>query len=195
MRKIILISLIFLLGIGLGVASARRPASKMPKIILLISEQNIEGPQRAWWASEIDLSITDAVIANQLIENEIEVIEPSQLRRIVKRKPAFRRVNISEEESIELGNLSSADYVVVGKAIASAGANVPFSKMRSCFANFSAKLIRVEDAKVIAYLDADDKSAHLDVISGGREALKKAAAKIAAQLVKALKKNKGGGVE
>jgi hypothetical protein len=163
-------------------------AEQKPKIILLVSEQNIEGPQRAWWASEVDLSTTETALARKLMEQGYEILEPSSLTKVVKQDRAFRLLNLSEEKSVKLGNLSRADYVVLGKAIASAGGNVPQSQMRSCFANITAKLIRVKDGKVIAYLDASGNSAHMDVITGGREALTNAGEDLAAKAADALNK-------
>ena len=163
-----------------------------PKIILLISEQNIEGPQRAWWASEVDLSVTEAKIATRLLEEGFVVLEPSNLSKIIQKERAFRLVDLSEPQAIKLGNLSRADYVVLGKAIASSGANVPHSKMTSCFANITAKLIRVKDGKVLSYLEASGNSAHLDKITGGKEALTRAADEIALKIINALKNKERG---
>jgi hypothetical protein len=161
------------------------------KVVLLIAEQNIEGPQRAWWASEIDLSTTEATVAQKLIVEGYGVLEPSDLTKTIKQNPAFRIIDISESQSVKLGNLARADYVLLGKAIASAGGNVPVSSMRSCFANITAKLIRVKNGKVIAYLDASGNSAHLDVITGGREALANAAEDLATKVIEVLKKEGG----
>lgn len=194
MKKILVVLLGFLLVFNLSCAKAKEEKAAQDdrtKIILLISEQNIEGPQRAWWASEIDLSTTEAKLATKLMEQGFEVLEPSNLQKVVKQDSAFRLVNISDDKVIKLGNLSRADYVVVGKAIASAGGNVPQSSMRSCFANVSAKVIRVKDGKVLAYLDAAGNSAHMDVITGGREALSNAAEDLATKVIAAL--NQQGG--
>ncbi len=182
----IFLSLIVALGLVSGLAQAGE-VNKL-KLILLIAEQNIEGPQRSWWASEIDLSATEAVIAQKIIEAGWEVLEPGQLGSVFKKNKAFRTLNMSEEESLKLGNLSRADYVVLGKAVASSGGAVPQSSMRSCFANLSAKLIRVRDSKVIAYLDAAGSSVHMDMITGGREALSGAANNMAAKLIEAINK-------
>ena len=57
------------------------------------------------------------------------------------------RDHLSDEESIELAELSGADYVILGKAVASSGGNVPESNMRSCFANITIKVIQVEGAR------------------------------------------------
>ena len=180
MKKIIFVLAILCLAAGLSLSYAK---DKTTKVILLISEQNIEGPQHAWWASEIDLSTTEAKLATQLIASGYDVLEPSNLTKVIREDSAFRLLNFSETKAVKLGNLSRADYVVLGKAIASAGGNVPQSSMRSCFANITAKLIRVKDGKVIAYLDAAGNSAHMDVITGGREALANAGEDLAAKIL------------
>ncbi|MCM8799463.1 MAG: hypothetical protein NC900_01860 [Candidatus Omnitrophica bacterium] len=158
------------------------------KIILLITEQNISGPQRAWWASEIDLSVTEATIAKNLIEKGYKVLEPSVLNKVILQDKAFRMVNISEEKTKKLAKLAKADYVILGKAIASRGGSVPQSNMQSCFANITTKLIRIKDGKVIAYLDSSGSSAHLDIITGGKEALINAAEDLSNKIVYALGK-------
>lgn len=188
MKRIIFILFVLFLSFIFVVSYARDTKTK---VILLITEQNIEGPQRAWWASEIDLSATEATIAQKLLEQGYEVLEPSDLTKVIQQNPAFRMLNLSESQSVKLGNLSRADYVLLGKAIASSGANVPQSNMRSCFANITAKLIRVKGGKVIAYLDASGNSAHLDVITGGKEALTNAAEDLAIKITEALKKEGG----
>jgi len=152
------------------------------KVILLISEQNIESPQRAWWASEVDLSVTEATVAQKLIEAGFEVLEPSALTKVIRQDKAFRMVDIQDSKSIKLGNLVKANYVIVGKAVASSGGNVPQSNMRSCFANITAKVIDVGSGKVVGYLDASGNSAHMDVITGGREALTNAAEDLAQKI-------------
>ena len=172
-----------------SVAGAQKSAPA--KIILMITEQNIESPQRAWWASEIDLSAVEASIAEQLIAAGIDVLEPSMLSEVIEKRPAFRRVGISEKESIRLGNLGKADYVLVGKAVASAGSNVPYSSMRSCFAQVTAKLIQVKSGKVVAYLNSSGNSAHVDLIAGGREALVAAGQDLSLKIIEALRKEGG----
>jgi hypothetical protein len=185
MKRLIFIMLALFLGF---VQAESFGEDKSPKIIILISEENVSGPQQAWWASEIDLSATEVTLAKSLIGQGCVILEPSQLTNTIKQDRAFRLVKISDEKSIKLGELSGADYVVSGKAVASAGGLVPQSRMLSCFANITAKLIRVKDGKVIAYLDAAGNSVHLDVVTGGREALNNAAQDLAAKIMDALKK-------
>ncbi len=185
MKKFIGLFLAISLCICLGASYAK---GEKAKIILLISEQNISGPQRAWWASEVDLSTTEATVAKKLIEQGFDILEPSNLSKVIKQDKAFRLVDISEEKSVKLGNLAKADYVLLGKAIASSGSKIPQSSMISCFANVTARLIRVKDGKVIGYLDASGNSAHMDAITGGREALSNSGEDLAIKITDALKK-------
>jgi len=189
MRRIIAVFLVIFICFGAAFAAA--VAQAKPKFILMISEQNIEGPQKCWWASQVDLSVTEATVAQGLIRAGYEVIEPSVLNREIVKDPAFKLVDIPQEKSIKLGRIASADYVITGKALASAGGNAPQSNMRSCFANITAKLIRIKDGKVIAYLDAAGSTVHMDVITGGREALKSAGEELSGKILQSLKEKEG----
>jgi len=190
-RKIVYVSLCIMLGYVFILLPLKAAQPQKSKIILLISEQNISGPQHAWWASEIDLSATEQTIAKKLIEEGYEVLEPSMLSKSVLKNKAFRLLNLSEGQAVKLGNLSKADFVVAGKAVASSGGHVPDSNMRSCFGNITAKLIDTKSAKVIAYLDAAGTCVHLDLITGGKEALVSASADLAAKIIEVLKKEGG----
>jgi hypothetical protein len=156
--------------------------------LLMVAEQNIEGPQKAWWMSEVDLSTVESALARKLLESGYDILEPSVISKQVKEKKAFQRADIGDVDSVGLGKNLKADYVVLGKAVASAGGNVPQSTMRSCYANVSAKIIRVSDGKVVAYLDAAGSTVHTDVITGGREALANAGQDLAAKVVSAMLK-------
>jgi len=188
MKKILLACLILALCVTASYAEGAKA-----KIILMIAEQNIGGPQRAWWASEIDLSVTEAVIAQKLIEQGYDILEPSAVSDVVKQNKAFRVVNISNGQSAKLGKSAQADYVVLGKAVASTGGNVPQSNMISCFGNITAKLIRVKDGRVLAYLNASGSSPHMEAVTGGTEALNSAARDLATKIADRLAKEKEGG--
>ena len=191
MRKFTLFCAIFFAAAGLSFADNGKT-----KVVLLISEQNIDGPQKAWWASEIDLSVTESQVAQKLLDHgAYEIVQPQDVSKVISQDKAFRMVDLSESKSVHLGNVSRADYVLLGKAIASAGGNVPQSNMRSCFANITAKLIRVKDSKVVAYFDAAGSSIHTDLVTGGKEALSNAAGELAAKLIDRVGKDLEGSVK
>jgi len=171
--------------VGCGRAQGTAKSDKTT-FLLLISEQNIEGPQRAWWMSEVDLSTVESSVAQKLIAGGYEVLEPSVVSKQVSIDKAFKRADLPENDSVTLGKNLKADYVISGKAVASAGGEVPQSTMRSCYANVTAKIIRVQDGKVVAYLDAAGSTIHPDVITGGREALTSAGGDLANKVINAM---------
>ena len=176
--------------IGCGRAQGSAKSDKTT-FLLLISEQNIEGPQRAWWMSEVDLSTVESMVAQKLIAGGYEVLEPSVASKQVNISKAFKRADLPENDSVTLGRNLKANYVISGKAVASAGGTVPQSTMRSCYANVTAKLIRVSDGKVVAYLDAAGSTVHPDVITGGREALTNAGQDLADKVINAMAQEGG----
>jgi len=152
-----------------------------PKVILLVSEQNIGVVQRAWWVGEVDLSATEAVIAQKLIEAGYEVVDPASVAKVIRQDKAFRVVNIPEAQAVTLAKAGGAGYIVAGKAVASQGQNVPQSNMRSSYAVIT----------VIAYLTEQGSSAHMEAVAGGTEALNAAAQKLAQQILAAMAKDTG----
>lgn len=158
------------------------------KIVLLITEQNISGLTHAWWLNEIDLSTVESTLAQQLIEAGYEIVEPAQLQSLLKDSPAFRMLSLKNCRVREMGDLAKAQYAVAGRAVASAGARLPQSEMRSYYANVTARVIRVLDGKVAAYLNAEGKSVHTDGVTGGREALSDAGKNLAGRVMEVLKK-------
>jgi hypothetical protein len=192
MRRIAFLSVLILAAAfyvfsqaGCGRAQGQAKSDKTT-FLLLISEQNIEGPQRAWWMSEIDLSTVESMVAQKLISGGYEVLEPSVASKQVNINKAFKRADLPENDSVTLGRNLKADYVISGKAVASAGGTVPQSTMRSCYANVTAKLIRVSDGKVVAYLNAAGSTVHPDVITGGSEALRSAGEDLANKVISAM---------
>ncbi|MCU0650615.1 MAG: CsgG/HfaB family protein [Candidatus Omnitrophica bacterium] len=185
MRKFLLITAFIALSFMPAFSQEAQPAEAVGKaqIVLLVSEQNIDSPRHAWWASEVDLSATEAALATKLLDAGFEVIDPASMSGVIKKEKAFRMLDVSDKSSVKMASLAKADYVLLGKAVASSGGNVPQSSMRSCFANITAKLINVRTGKVIAYLDASGNSAHMDVITGGREALVSAGQSIGIKMV------------
>lgn len=171
---------LFLAILFIGCSFAEAGATK---ILLLVTEQNIAGPQTAWWLGEIDLSSAETIIAQKLKEGGYTIIEPSSVEKIVRRRRAFRVLPLIENRSVKLARLAKADYLLIGQAVASAGLHVPQSNLRSYFGNITARLIRVRDGKVLSYFDASGNAVHADVVTGGKEALTEAGQELAGKLL------------
>jgi len=193
MRKIVVIlSFIFIFSSFELPLKAKGKATS--SFLLLVSEQNIEAPRTCWWLGEIDLSTLEANLSKVLIKKGYIVIAPSAISKVVKSEKAFQRADLADNISLKLAKISRADYVIIGKAIASKGPNIPDSHMFSCFANATIKLIRVKDGDVLAYLNSTQKTISLDAVSGGEAALAKAGKDLGHKIIgvvsKLVKENK-----
>lgn len=162
------------------------------KILVLITEQNIGGPQRAWWASEIDLSIVESSLAASLAEAGYQVLDPVSLRPTLQKEPAYRLVRMKECDMADLANLQGAQYVIKGSAVASQGSRAPQSGMRSYYARLSARLIRIKDHATVGAFNIWGKSVHSDVVAGGSEALEDAGRRLALKLLHSLQREGAG---
>mgnify|MGYP005810647911 CR=1 FL=1 len=171
------------------------------KVLFLISEQNIEGQVVAWWgesAGEVRLSVTEPVLFNALTQSGFEVIDPSGKGPLRVSDP-YRRIGLGDQGAMELGRTYGADYVVLGKALAISsqqplhvtGRNedsnyAQRTNMRSASATLTAKLIRLSDRKVVAFVSGSGDAIHVNPVTAGKEALEQAAQQAAEALISQL---------
>ena len=189
-----------------------RPAHQGGKVLFLISEQNIEGQVVAWWgesAGEVRLSVTEPVLFNALTQSGFQVIDPSGKGPLRVSDP-YRRIGLGDQGAMELGRTYGADYVVLGKALATSSQQplhvtrededrdwygsrrsrgnedsnyAQRTSMRSASATLTAKLIRLSDRKVVAFVSGSGDAIHMNPVTAGKEALEQAAQQAAEALI------------
>ena len=179
---------VMLIFVALFVFGFSPAESHSDKILILITEQNIAGPQSAWWSEGKNFSAAEAVIAQQLKEGGYTVTEPSNIDKIVRKRRAYRLLPLTESRAVRLARLAKSDYVLLGQAAASAGLSVPESRARSYFGNITARFIRVRDGEIILALDASGNSVHSDAASGAKDALMDAGKTMSRKLLDFLSK-------
>lgn len=192
---------------------ASRSAHQGGKVLFLISEQNIEGQVVSWWgesAGEVRLSVTEPVLFNALTQSGFEVIDPSGKGPLRVSDP-YRRIGLGDQGAMELGRTYGADYVVLGKALATSSQQplhvtgtdddrrwygsrhsrrdnedsnyAQRTNMRSASATLTAKLIRLSDRKVVAFVSGSGDAIHMNPVTAGKEALEQAAQQAAEALI------------
>ena len=179
-----------------------QPSHKGGKVLFLISEQNIEQPVVSWWGDsvgEVRLSVTEPVLFGALTQAGYEVIDPTG-QGPLRVADAYRRIGLGDQGAMELGRTYGADYVVLGKALAT-GSSQPLhvtgysrrasqdsnyaqrTNMRSASATITAKLIRLADRKVVAFVSGSGDAIHVNQVTAGKEALQQAAQQAADNLI------------
>jgi len=194
MKRLFILSLGFFLISGLGYGQGQLEKPKV-KILLLISEQNIQGPALNWWLNQAASSTIESNLEKLLKDLGYQIVDSSLVHSTIKREKVFRAVNnlesLEDKEVLYLGKTIRADYIVLGKATASSGSSIAGSNMRPCYANAAVRLIRTKDGAVVAYLDAVGSSVNTDVVAGGKEALSNTAVDLAAKIISNLTKEGG----
>jgi len=190
MKRLFVLCLFLVLIPGSGFTQDKdRPKAK---ILLLISEQNIQGPSTNWWISGAEMSTIESNLAKLLKDSGYQIISLDAARNIIGRDKAFKVPELPDKEAVLLGRFTKADYAVSGRATASQGSIIAGSNMRPCYADATVKLIRVRNGVVIAALDAIGSSVNTDALLGGKDALSNSAVDLAAKIISNLTKKEGG---
>ncbi|MEW6616484.1 MAG: flagellar assembly protein T N-terminal domain-containing protein [Thermodesulfobacteriota bacterium] len=169
---------------AIGLLMARK---HKPRVMVLIAEQNI-GQQYLsfWWghqASETNLSITESVLVEKFREKDFNVVDHAAKARDIKIGKPYKVANLDDNTAVSLGNQYDAEVVIVGKALAKLVGSVMGTSMKSAQANMSARAIRTDNGAIIASANTHGAAVHIDEVTGGSNALKKAASDLASKLI------------
>ncbi len=155
-----------------------------PRVMFMIEEQNIgETPNRLDYLS-IDMNVTETTLLDKFIQNQFECVDPATVRQNLKQEQAAAILQGDTQLAANLAKKLGAEVIVTGKAfakIATIGMNL--GGMKSCQANVTARVIKADVATVIATSIQNAAAVHIDEVTGGTEAIKKATNKLADDLI------------
>lgn len=169
---------------AIGLLMARK---HKPRVMFMIAEQNIGQEHiRYWWGhrvSETDLSVAETVLVEKFREKGFNIVDHAAKARNITTGKAYQVVDLTDSTAISLGNQYDAEVVIVGKALAKRIGRVMNTSMKSCQANMTARAIRTDNGAIIASTTAHGAAVHIDDVTGGTEALKKAASDLASKIM------------
>lgn len=193
MRKVSFLALIFFIICGLwypyayiagnGVAIPMVYAEdgsflvnkEMPRIMVLIAEQNLGQDYSGYrWGT-----ICDGVIRASFSEKGFTFVDYSIPEGEFDFEKFYQFGDLSDEGAASLGNKGGAELVITGKALVKCTGNVAGTTMKSFQSSLTAKAIRVNDGVVLASASVQEATIHMDDLTGGSEAIEKAATKLA----------------
>jgi len=184
---------------ALGLLMARK---NFPRTMVLIAEQNVGmaaqvAPLLAL-LDELGLSQVDMVAhdvgtaAAQLLAVQDELRQRG-FRQLVDAGIAEEKAasvggfttSLTAAQARKLGSLTHAEVILLGQAIVSQRA--PIAELgpdwHSCSANLSARAVNTDNGDVLATVESTQNAAALDDLSCGKQAIQKAAKKVAEQAV------------
>ena len=165
-----------------------------PRIMILIAEQSI-GRQtyHYWWGyhrgEQVDLTVSENMIMDRFREKGFDVVDPAAQAKEIKIAPPFRVADLNDQGAITLGKQVDAEVVIVGKALSRSAGSVAGTQMKSAQANISVRAIQIDNARILSSGTENAAAVHIDEITAGAEALKKASAKMADKVMEDIIKN------
>lgn len=130
-----------------------------------------------------DLSVGESILKEEFLNTGFDVIDIASASEKIKVSEAYKVMDLSKNTTIELGRDVGADIVVTGKIIAKRGPTNTGSNIGTYMAEMTATAFRVKDGRVLASGRANDVARHVSEITGGSQAIERAAQKLARKMI------------
>ena len=161
-----------------------------PRVMVMMAEQNIGrehlvfwwGGVAGHWSNQSDMGISENTIIDQFTQSGFHFVDRNVVAKDIWTQSAFHHADLSDREVQVLGDQSGAEVVIIGKATARLMGNVMDTSMSSCQASASARVVKTDTGEIIATAMASAPAVHIDVVTAGNEALKKASENLALEL-------------
>jgi hypothetical protein len=157
-----------------------------PRILILIAEQNNGNHDSSYsWGlhqgGQADLRIAENTIMDHFREKGFEFVDHDA--------PAIQLAELNNLAAITLGKKVDAEVVIVGQALAEYTGNIAGTSMKSLRADISLRAIQTDNGRVLSSAAEHAAAVHVDEVTAGAEALKKAGAKISEKMIGDIIKN------
>lgn len=154
-----------------------------PRLMFIIDEQNIGESRNQYDYLSVDVNITETTLLDKFIEKGFECVDPSTVRENLKQEQAAAILQGDMKLASTLAKKLGAEVVITGKAVAKVATGINLGGMKSCQANVTARAIKADVATVIATSSQQAAYPHIDEVTGGTEAIKKATIKLSDDLI------------
>jgi hypothetical protein len=157
-----------------------------PRTMTLVAEQNIGQEWVAWWwggihGQQADMGVIDNTLMDKFTEKGFEMIDHQAAAQELKVTPAYNVQDLSVQQAKTLGSQVHAEVVITGKGLAKLYGNVG-GGVKSVQADLTLRAVRIDTGQVLATATTHAAAVHINEITAGNEALRKAAAEAADQL-------------
>jgi len=165
-----------------------------PRVMILVAEQQIGQVNfNYWWGTargtQADLNVAENTIMDRFREKGFDIVDPQAQAGNIKIPQAFQVVELSNQNAITLGKQVDAEIVIVGKALARTAGSIAGTAMKSIQANVSMRAIQIDNARVLSSGTENSAAIHIDEVTAGSEAIKKASVKMSDKMMDDILKN------
>jgi hypothetical protein len=149
----------------------------LPKILVLISDQNLSDRlPKYWWGQEKYFSESSSITAvvEPIKTKGFPIIDPHIISQNTRFDPIYDKPDLNDTEAVTLGLSLQAGVVIVGKSVASISPNIMGKNIRSFKGIVSARAIRTDTGSEIATTMQTSVTTNTNEIVGVRDVLSRA---------------------
>lgn len=152
-----------------------------PKVMVIMDEKVAGVFGTTAWEN---VGQAESTIMEKLLASGFNVVDPSTVKANISRDKALRILEGDAQAAATAGLQYGAQVVITGKAFSkNAGGKLYGTQMQSIQATLQARVIRTDDAKVIASRSEQGRTAHIDEVQGGALAIKDASERLSDVLI------------
>ena len=146
-----------------------------PRFMVILQETNIE---------DTNSNVAATEVGRLLSSKGFEIVSPEQTAALRQRNVNLAAMQGDAAAAAGLAAEFGAEYIIMGQAVAKAvPIPIPGVSRLSGQANITAKVVRVDNAQIIAQETFHGKSTHIDASTAGVNALKRAGKDLAEYLM------------
>jgi len=153
-----------------------------PRMMLLVDEKNI-GVIEKWYYFSVDVTACETAMIDVFRNKGFEVVDPGIAKENAQREQVVAALEGNAQKAAALAKTQDAEWIITGKAVANVASGFNMGGMKSCQANITARLVRADDAKIIATASEHAAVPHIDEVTGGTQAIERASRKCAENLM------------
>ncbi len=151
-----------------------------PRILILIAEQNNGNHDSSYsWGlhrrEKGDLRVAENTIMDHFRAKGFEFVDHDT--------PVIQLAELNDPAAITLGKKVDAEVVIVGQALAEYTGIIAGTSMKVLRADISLRAIQTTNGRVLSSAAEQARAVHVDEVTAGAEALKKASAKISEKMI------------
>jgi hypothetical protein len=157
--------------------------TSLPKILILVSEQNLKDTSpKFWWGHQPMVSNMSSVnaFADTMKSKGLPVIDARSIVQTAITDEKYMKPDLNKDEALDIGRALKADVVIFGKAIVERTQNVMEKSIRSFKGTVSVQAVRTDTGEEIAATAQSAVTANADEAVGAGNALS-AAGSLAAE--------------
>lgn len=150
----------------------------MPKVLFLVSEQNLETIFPLYWWGEESVFVAaqaEKSLAEEMRKKEFTIIDHVAMVQNQELEPLNQDMELNDDAAVALGGRFEADVVIVGNAVTRKLPNLLGSTVQSFEGAITARAIRTDTTEEIASTTQSITSTSTDEMSGSHDALNRAA--------------------